>query len=74
MKGNEIQAPKDIIKDPYVLEFLGLCGNERYLEKNLEQALIDKLQKFLLELGRGFSFVSRQKRITLDGGLARWPN
>ncbi|ODS38646.1 MAG: hypothetical protein A7316_07265 [Candidatus Altiarchaeales archaeon WOR_SM1_86-2] len=67
VKGNEIQAPKDIIKDPYVLEFLGLDGNERYLEKDLEQALTDKLQKFLLELGRGFSFVSRQKRITLDG-------
>ncbi len=57
----------DIIKNPYVLEFLGLDENERYLEKNVEKALIDKLQKFLLELGRGFSFVARQKRITLEG-------
>ena len=67
VKGNEIQTPMDIIKNPYVLEFLGLDENERYLEKNVEKALIDKLQKFLLELGRGFSFVVRQKRITLEG-------
>ena len=67
VKGNEIQTPMDIIKNPYVLEFLGLDENERYLEKNVEKALIDKLQKFLLELGRGFSFVARQKRITLEG-------
>lgn len=58
---------EDIIKDPYVLEFLGLPENTNFLEKNLEQALIDHLQKFLLELGRGFSFVARQKRITFDG-------
>lgn len=58
---------EDIIKDPYVLEFLGLPENIDFLEKNLEQALIDHLQKFLLELGRGFSFVARQKRITFDG-------
>jgi predicted nuclease of restriction endonuclease-like (RecB) superfamily len=67
LKGNEIQSPEDIIKHPYVLEFLGLSENEKYHEKTLEQALIDKLRKFLLELGKGFSFVSRQKRITLDG-------
>ena len=58
---------EDIIKDPYVLEFLGLPENTNFLEKNLEQALIEHLQKFLLELGRGFSFVARQKRITFDG-------
>ena len=58
---------EDIIKDPYVLEFLGLPENTNFLEKKLEQALIDHLQKFLLELGRGFSFVARQKRITFDG-------
>ena len=58
---------EDIIKDPYILEFLGLPENTNFLEKNLEQALIDHLQKFLLELGRGFSFVARQKRITFDG-------
>lgn len=59
--------PKNIIKDPYVLEFLGLNGKSSFYEKDLEQALIDHLQKFLLELGRGFSFVARQQRITLDG-------
>lgn len=56
-----------IIKDPYVLEFLDLPPNEHYYESNVEQALIDHLQKFLLELGRGFSFVERQKYINLDG-------
>ena len=59
--------PEDIIKDPYVLEFLGLPENIDFLEKNLEQSIINHLQKFLLELGRGFSFVARQKRITFDG-------
>ncbi|MGM9937713.1 MAG: YhcG family protein [Candidatus Ornithomonoglobus sp.] len=56
-----------IIKDPYVLEFLDLPANEHYYESNLEQALIDHLQKFLLELGRGFSFVARQKHFNIDG-------
>lgn len=56
-----------IIKDPYVLEFLDLPANEHYYESNLEQALIDHLQKFLLELGRGFSFVARQKHFVVDG-------
>ena len=70
---NEIKSlepnttPEDILKDPYVLEFLGLEENKAYLEKELEQALIENLQKFLLELGKGFSFVARQKRITIDG-------
>jgi len=59
--------PKDIIKDPYVLEFLDLKENKKYLENELEQGLIDKLHDFLLELGKGFSFVARQKRITIDG-------
>ena len=63
----QIKKAEDIIRDPYVLEFLGLPENTSFLEKNLEQALIDHLQKFLLELGRGFSFVARQKRITFDG-------
>lgn len=66
-KGQIIQKPKDIIKDPYILEFLDLKENKKFLEKELEMALIDKLQQFLLELGRGFSFVARQKRITVDG-------
>lgn len=55
-----------IIKDPYVLEFLDLPKNEHFYESELEQALINHLQKFLLELGRGFSFVSRQKHIVFD--------
>jgi predicted nuclease of restriction endonuclease-like (RecB) superfamily len=59
--------PDYILKDPYVLEFLDLKGNKNYLESELEQALIDKLQNFLLELGKGFSFVARQKRI--DGKI-----
>ena len=56
-----------IIRDPYVLEFLNLPENPHFYEKNLEQAIIDHLQKFLLELGRGFSFVARQKKISFDG-------
>lgn len=56
-----------IIKDPYVLEFLDLPKNEHFYESQLEQALIDHLQKFLLELGRGFSFVARQKHFNIDG-------
>lgn len=56
-----------IIKDPYVLEFLDLPQNEHFYESELEQALIDHLQKFLLELGRGFSFVARQKHFNFDG-------
>ena len=59
-------GPHDIIRDPYVLEFLGLKENKAYLENELEQGLIDKLHDFLLELGKGFSFVARQKRITID--------
>ena len=58
--------PNTVIKDPYMLEFLGLDNNVKYLEKELEEALINHLQKFLLELGRGFCFVERQKRITYD--------
>lgn len=56
-----------IIKDPYVLEFLDLPSNEHFYESEIEQALIDHLQKFLLELGRGFSFVARQKHFVVDG-------
>lgn len=56
----------DIIKDPYVLEFLNLKSNKAFYEKELEQGLIDSLQEFLLELGKGFSFVRRQYRITTE--------
>lgn len=59
--------PDDIIKDPYVLEFLSLNDNSRFTERELETELINYLQKFLLELGKGFSCVGRQKRITIDG-------
>lgn len=59
-------SPNDIIKDPYVLEFLGMKESKKYLETDLEQGLIDKLHNFLLELGKGFSFVARQKRITVE--------
>ena len=59
----------NLLKDPYVLEFLDLKENKKYHESELEQALIDNLQEFLLELGKGFSFVARQKRITTDYGL-----
>jgi len=56
-----------IIKDPYVMEFLQIQPDTHVYEEELEQALIDHLQHFLLELGRGFSFVARQKKFTLDG-------
>ncbi|MDR1329432.1 MAG: DUF1016 domain-containing protein, partial [Oscillospiraceae bacterium] len=67
----ELEPRKDadyILKDPYILEFLDLKENTKYSESELEQALIDRLQEFLLELGRGFSFVKRQKRITTEAG------
>lgn len=67
LKLEPAKVPEDIIRDPYVLEFLGLNPNDDFYENDLEEALITHLQKFLLELGRGFSFVARQKRITFDG-------
>ena len=65
-KGQVIEKPKETLKDPYILEFVGLSENYKYSETELEQKLIDKLEHFLLELGKGFTFVSRQKRITFD--------
>ena len=59
--------PFEIIKDPMVLEFLGLKPNSAYYEKDLEQAIINNLQEFILELGNGFAFIARQKRIHIDG-------
>ena len=64
--GELIERPEDAIRDPYVLEFLGLKEKEIYTEKVLETALIDHLQDFLLEMGKGFTFVARQKRISLN--------
>jgi predicted nuclease of restriction endonuclease-like (RecB) superfamily len=66
-QGAEVFHPTDLIRDPYVLEFTGLPERGGWLESDLEQALMDKLQTFLLELGRDFFFVARQKRITVDG-------
>jgi predicted nuclease of restriction endonuclease-like (RecB) superfamily len=65
-KGQIIENPKDIIKDPYILEFLGLPELHHYSETELEVEIINKLEHFLLELGHGFTFVARQKRITFD--------
>ncbi len=66
-KGQELLTPQDVIKDPVVLEFLGLPERPHWRERDLEQAIIDHLQEFMLELGKGFCFIARQKRITLDG-------
>jgi predicted nuclease of restriction endonuclease-like (RecB) superfamily len=66
-KGQELTKPEDAIKDPVVLEFLNLPESHKLVESKLEDALISNMQNFLLELGRGFAFVGRQKRITLDG-------
>ncbi len=65
-EGNVIANPQDIVKQPTVLEFLGLEEQTKYSESDLETALIDKLQKFLLELGKGYLFEARQKRFTFN--------
>lgn len=66
-KGHEVQQATDVFKDPVVIEFLGLPESSRLVESDLEEALINQLQAFLLELGKGFAFVSRQERLTIDG-------
>lgn len=65
-KGVELTGPEDIIKDPYVFEFLGIPENKPMLESDLEKALVQQIEKFLLELGRGFMFVGTQQRVTLN--------
>ena len=65
-RGEIVETSKDIIREPYVLEFLGIPENYQYSEKELEQKIIDNLQMFLLELGKGFTFVKRQFRMTLN--------
>ena len=65
-KGQQIAKAEDMVKDPYVLEFLGIPEDYRYSERELEQKIIDNMQNFLLELGKGFSFVARQYRISLN--------
>ena len=65
-KGQVVSAPQDILKSPYILEFLGLEEQSSYSEHELETAIIDKIEQFLLELGKGFLFEARQKRFTFD--------
>ena len=60
------QTPREFLRDPVMLEFLGLSGTGKLLESKLEQALMDKLQNFLLELGKGFAFVARQQRVSTE--------
>jgi predicted nuclease of restriction endonuclease-like (RecB) superfamily len=66
-KGQEISTALDVFKDPVVIEFLGLPESEKLVESDLERALLNHLQSFLLELGKGFAFVARQQRLTIDG-------
>ena len=65
-KGQIIENPKDMIKDPYILEFIGLQEQPEYSETELESRLLDHLQEFLLELGKGFAFIGRQVRFTFE--------
>ncbi|HAH94908.1 MAG TPA: hypothetical protein DCM01_14335 [Dielma fastidiosa] len=65
-KGIEMVQPADMVKDPYVFEFLGLLENKPLMESELEKALVEQIEKFLLELGRGFMFVGTQQRVTLN--------
>ncbi len=65
-KGQIVEKAEDAVKNPYVLEFLGLPEKHQYSESQLEQKLIDHMQEFILELGKGFAFVARQKRVTID--------
>ena len=65
-EGQTIEKPQDVIKSPLTLEFLGLKPDETYSESKLENAIIDKMQQFFLELGKGFLFEARQKRFTFD--------
>jgi predicted nuclease of restriction endonuclease-like (RecB) superfamily len=65
-KGQTVERPSDLIKSPLVLDFLGLSAHHEYRESDLETAIISKLSQFLLELGKGFAFVARQKRIAFD--------
>ena len=66
LKGQIIEKPEDIVKDPYILEFLGLEEQSSYSENELETAIINNLEKFIMELGKGFIFHGRQVRFTFD--------
>jgi predicted nuclease of restriction endonuclease-like (RecB) superfamily len=65
--GHEIHQPEDLLKDPFVLEFLNIPEKHQYLEGELEEKLISNLQQFLLELGKGFAFIARQYRMSIAG-------
>ena len=65
-KGQVLRKSKDLVKDPFVLEFLDIKENTDYLETDLEKNIIEHLKEFLLELGKGFSYVGNQVRLTLD--------
>lgn len=65
-KGQVVEKPRDTLKDPYILEFVGLPENSKYSETELEQKIINKLEHFLLEFGKGYAFIGRQIRITFD--------
>jgi predicted nuclease of restriction endonuclease-like (RecB) superfamily len=66
-EGHEVNQPEDLIKDPFVLEFLNIPEQQQYFENDLEQRLITNLQQFLLELGKGFAFIARQYRMSIGG-------
>lgn len=66
LHGNDISRPADILRDPYVFEFLGLPEDKPVMESDLERALVQQIERFLLELGRGFMFVGTQQRVTLN--------
>lgn len=68
-KGQIIEKPEDVVKDPYIFEFVGLPELPVYKEGDLEKALIDNLSQFLLELGKGFTYVGRQQRINIGGRI-----
>ena len=65
-KGHQLQKPEDVVKSTYTLEFLGIADKSRYKEKDLEKKLVDNMQMFLLELGKGFTFVKRQYGLTIN--------
>lgn len=66
-EGSQIEKPEDLIKDPFVLEFLNIPEQHQYLESELEEKLISNLQHFILELGKGFAFIGRQYRMSIGG-------
>lgn len=71
-EGIEIQTPEDVIKNTYTLEFLNIPQLKQYSEGDLEQRIIDNLQIFLLELGKSFTFVGRQYKITVNNIIIMW--